>query len=178
MRASNIGHEIQSEELREAFKEFGEIKDVWVARSPSGFAFVHYLKQDDAQAAITAMNGKELKGCTLQVEMSRGRQRDPGSVKPGDWKCSQCNVNNFARRDSCYRCQAPKPSEGGGGNRGGGRGRSRSPRRDREDRGRGRDYDDYDRGRRYEERDDRGRDREDDRGREYGRGERRRSRSR
>jgi len=109
------------------------------------------------------------------VEMSKNRQRDPASVKPGDWRCPQCNVNNFARRDSCYRCQASKPSEGRGG-----RGRSRSPRRDRRDRDR--DYDDRPR-RGYDDRDDRrdddrGRDRDDDRGRDYGRSERRRSRSR
>lgn len=167
VRASNIGHEIQADELREAFKDFGEIKDVWVAQSPSGFAFIHFAKQDDAQTAINTMNGKELKGCTLQVEMSRSR-RDPSAIKHGDWKCPQCHVNNFARRDSCYRCQAPKPSEGRSGGGGGGRGRSRSPRRDR-----GR-YDDDRGSRRYDD-DRRGSGRDD---RDYGRSDRRRSHSR
>mmetsp|Transcript_42120 Transcript_42120/g.80572 ORF Transcript_42120/g.80572 Transcript_42120/m.80572 type:complete len:161 (+) Transcript_42120:59-541(+) len=63
-----------------------------------------------------------------------------GEIRPGDWSCSSCGMNNFARRTECFKCGTPKPSEkeparyGGGGDRdryrGGGRSRSRgrSPR--------------------------------------------------
>ncbi|XP_042395288.1 transcription initiation factor TFIID subunit 15-like [Zingiber officinale] len=27
-------------------------------------------------------------------------------VKPGDWHCACCGVNNFASRDSCFKCGA------------------------------------------------------------------------
>merc|ERR1719361_1617320 len=48
-----------------------------------------------------------------------------GEVRPGDWSCSSCGMNNFARRTECFKCGAPKSSErdeyrsdGGGGARG------------------------------------------------------------
>mmetsp|Transcript_88374 Transcript_88374/g.279661 ORF Transcript_88374/g.279661 Transcript_88374/m.279661 type:complete len:137 (-) Transcript_88374:55-465(-) len=57
-----------------------------------------------------------------------------GETRPGDWSCSSCGMNNFARRTECFKCGTPKPSDrgGGGGDRGGRyRSRSRSRGRDR-----------------------------------------------
>ncbi|KAJ3071953.1 hypothetical protein HDU98_004518 [Podochytrium sp. JEL0797] len=53
--------------------------------------------------------------------------------RPGDWDCSGCGKSNFASRQECYRCQAPKSGDaasgstgfgggGGGGGYGGGGG--------------------------------------------------------
>ena len=28
--------------------------------------------------------------------------------RPGDWDCDQCGAHNFASRNACYKCQAPK----------------------------------------------------------------------
>lgn len=41
---------------------------------------------------------------TETVEMKRNES------KPGDWKCS-CGVNNFAKRDKCFKCDQPKKVE-------------------------------------------------------------------
>eukprot|EP00029_Vermamoeba_vermiformis_P005575 TRINITY_DN1976_c0_g1_i2.p1 TRINITY_DN1976_c0_g1~~TRINITY_DN1976_c0_g1_i2.p1 ORF type:complete len:278 (-),score=25.86 TRINITY_DN1976_c0_g1_i2:478-1311(-) len=41
---------------------------------------------------------------TNNVNMNGG-----GGVKPGDWRCSACNENNFASRTSCFKCRASKP---------------------------------------------------------------------
>jgi hypothetical protein len=30
--------------------------------------------------------------------------------RPGDWNCAQCNVSNFASRQACFKCNAPKPA--------------------------------------------------------------------
>lgn len=30
------------------------------------------------------------------------------SPRPGDWKCASCSFNNFASRQVCFACQAPK----------------------------------------------------------------------
>ncbi len=60
-------------------------------------------------------------------QRDRGRRDDRGSgipMKQGDWTCSKCQNHNFAWRDNCNRCEAPKPSGGGGDrrdNRGGDR---------------------------------------------------------
>jgi hypothetical protein len=57
----------------------------------------------------------------MKVEASRSGGR--AEVKPGDWSCDQCRVNNFARRDTCFRCGAPKrgdrDDDRGGGRDGG-----------------------------------------------------------
>jgi hypothetical protein len=55
---------------------------------------------------------------------ARGDRRAP-EVRPGDWMCS-CGANNFARRDSCFKCG----KRGGGGGGGGGYGGGSSYRRD------------------------------------------------
>ena len=31
-----------------------------------------------------------------------------GPVRAGDWTCPSCNVNNFASRTVCFRCQTAK----------------------------------------------------------------------
>jgi hypothetical protein len=94
--------------------------------------------------------GRDLKGHNIKVEMSRSGGR--AEVKPGDWTCDQCRVNNFARRDACFRCGAPRPRDydqygggrDGGGRDGGGRGGGGGYDRGGYDRGGG--YDRYDRG--------------------------------
>ena len=55
-----------------------------------------------------------------------------GNVRPGDWSCPSCGINNFASRIKCFKCGTPKPgTEGepggfvggfGGGGGGGGSG--------------------------------------------------------
>lgn len=47
-------------------------KITWESR---GFGFVEYAKKEDAQKAIEAMNGKELKGMVLEVKEAEERKR-------------------------------------------------------------------------------------------------------
>ena len=64
-----------------------------------------------------------------------GNDRRGGDGKiytDNDWDCPKCQNSNFAFRQECNRCEAPRPGGGGGG---GGRpprrdDRSRAPRRD------------------------------------------------
>jgi hypothetical protein len=37
------------------------------------------------------------------------------SFRAGDWNCPACNAHNFASRNSCFKCHAPKDGGGGGG---------------------------------------------------------------
>ena len=48
--------------------------------------------------------------------------------RPGDWVCqaSNCSAHNFAKRNTCFKCDASRDGSGRGGGR---RGRSRSPYR-------------------------------------------------
>ena len=75
----NLTYEVTDEDLEAAFSEFGEItsasviSDRFSGRS-RGFGFVEMPKEEEAQAAIAAMNGKDLKGRALTVNEARPRE--------------------------------------------------------------------------------------------------------
>lgn len=81
--AGNLSWELNEDELRESFEAYGEVssvnilKDRMTGRS-RGFGFVEMPNQDEAQAAITAMNGKELKGRAIKVSEARPRPQGGG----------------------------------------------------------------------------------------------------
>ena len=40
-----------------------------------------------------------------------GESKEKGysqDVLRGDWICKKCKINNFARRQDCYKCKAPR----------------------------------------------------------------------
>mmetsp|Transcript_2242 Transcript_2242/g.4709 ORF Transcript_2242/g.4709 Transcript_2242/m.4709 type:complete len:201 (+) Transcript_2242:55-657(+) len=47
----------------------------------------------------------------------RGGGRDEREVnfKEGDWMCDSCGAHNFARREECFKCGAPKSGKSRGG---------------------------------------------------------------
>jgi len=72
----NLSREVTEEELREAFKAFGQVTSVSIIKDryggqPRGFAFVDMPAKAEAQAAITGLNGKEFKGKKLVVNEAR-----------------------------------------------------------------------------------------------------------
>lgn len=38
-----------------------------------------------------------------------------GGMRPGDWRCSDCNEHNFASRHECRNCRKPKILDDGSG---------------------------------------------------------------
>jgi RNA recognition motif-containing protein len=89
----NLSYDITEEDLRQAFEAFGQvasasiIKDKFTGQS-KGFGFIEMPSKEEAEAAISGMNGKELKGRTLNVNEARPRSdgRRGGSVskRPGN----------------------------------------------------------------------------------------------
>jgi RNA recognition motif-containing protein len=79
----NLSYEVSEEDLRQAFEQFGQvasasiIKDKFSGES-RGFGFVEMPTSAEAQAAITGLNGKELKGRTLNVNEARPRPEGGG----------------------------------------------------------------------------------------------------
>jgi RNA recognition motif-containing protein len=82
----NLSYEVTEEDLRLAFEPFGQvesatiIKDKYSGKS-KGFGFVEMSSKAEAQSAIDGLNGKELKGRTLNVNEARPRtesRRDRG----------------------------------------------------------------------------------------------------
>ena len=78
----NLLREVTEDDLRKAFEAFGQvtsasiIKDKFSGES-RGFGFVEMPAKAEAQAAISGLNGKELKGQALNV--NEARPRDEGS---------------------------------------------------------------------------------------------------
>ncbi len=79
----NLLREVTEDELRLAFEEFGQvetakiIKDKYSGES-KGFGFVEMPSKDEGQSAIDNLNGKELKGRTLNVNEARPRTDNRG----------------------------------------------------------------------------------------------------
>lgn len=74
----NLSYDVSEADLRSAFEEFGQvlsasvIKDKYTGES-KGFGFVEMPSLDEAKAAISALNGKELKGRAINVNEARPR---------------------------------------------------------------------------------------------------------
>ena len=81
-------------------------------------AVVHISPFRDTQVELLVGQPIELAPPKEKRESRRERNDDRGGpeMKAGDWICEKCRNHNFAWRDNCNRCEAPK-TEGGGGQR-------------------------------------------------------------
>ena len=74
----NLSHQTQADNLRQAFEGHGQvataniIKDKFSGES-KGFGFVEMPSQVEAEAAITNLNGTQLDGRTLTVNVAKPR---------------------------------------------------------------------------------------------------------
>jgi cold-inducible RNA-binding protein len=84
----NLSFEASNQDLKDAFAVHGQVetativKDSYSGRS-RGFGFVEMPNEAEARAAISAMNGKEIKGRAVKVNeaisKSDGRRGEGGS---------------------------------------------------------------------------------------------------
>ena len=78
----SLPFEVTDEDLEAAFTEFGEVSsarviiDRFSGRS-RGFGFVEMPTDSEGEAAIAAMNGKEMMGRPLTVNVARPREERP-----------------------------------------------------------------------------------------------------
>jgi len=85
----NLSYEVTEEELRQEFGAFGEVTSVNIITDkysgrPKGFGFVEMTSVSEGQAAITGLNGKELKDRTLNVNAARPRTDNRSGGSYGD----------------------------------------------------------------------------------------------
>lgn len=81
-----LTYTIKKSEIEEAFKEFGPIDNINLPTVPhgmhkgnnKGFCFIQFQKKEDAEKAVQAMHGKEMKGYHLHVEIAKPK----GETKP------------------------------------------------------------------------------------------------
>jgi len=79
----NLSHEVTKEDLKQAFEVFGQVESVNIIKDrysgeSRGFGFVEMPAKAEAQSAINDLNGKELKGQTLNVNEARPRTESRG----------------------------------------------------------------------------------------------------
>jgi len=83
---SNLNKILNEDDIKEKFSKFGPISDINIIKEPNnnesrGFGFITFENSKDAKAAVTEMNGYELKGKTINVDFSKRlkpRQPTPG----------------------------------------------------------------------------------------------------
>jgi len=74
----NLAREVTEEELKLAFEAFGKVETAKIIKDKysgdsKGFGFVEMPSKEEGQAALDGMNGKELKGRTINVNEARPR---------------------------------------------------------------------------------------------------------
>ncbi len=78
----NLSFNITENELQDAFAAHGTVLEANLMMDratgrPRGFAFITMSTPEEAQKAIQAMNGKELQGRALTVNIARPREERP-----------------------------------------------------------------------------------------------------
>lgn len=126
----NLGERGEKNELELEFERFGKLYDVWVARSPPGFAFVEFFDQSAAEEAVKELDGRRICGQRVRVELSHGRGK-PGRRPPPrrDDRDHYDDRYDDRLRRSPPRRMSPRRGRSPSGDGWRGRSRSRSPRR-------------------------------------------------
>jgi RNA recognition motif-containing protein len=79
--AGNLSYNVTEDDLRQAFEAYGQVasasivKDKFTGQS-KGFGFVEMPSDQEAKAAIAAINGTEMGGRSLNVSEARPRTDD------------------------------------------------------------------------------------------------------
>ena len=110
----NLSFNTTENDLQDAFAAHGTVVETnlmmdRVSGRPRGFGFVTMSSPEEAQKAIDALNGKEIDGRALTVNIARPREERPGG--------------GGGRRDFGGGGGGGRREFGGGGGGGGGRGR-------------------------------------------------------
>ncbi|MGB7567459.1 MAG: RNA-binding protein [Chitinivibrionales bacterium] len=79
----NLSFDAGEADVRQLFEAYGQVTSVSIIEDkftgrPRGFAFVEMAQDTEAQAAIAALNGKDLKGRPLTVNEARPRTEHRG----------------------------------------------------------------------------------------------------
>ncbi len=75
----NIEWGVTDEQLQELFAEHGEVEEAVIIKDkfsgrPKGFGFVTFVKDEDADKAIKALNDHDLNGRKLAVNEARPKE--------------------------------------------------------------------------------------------------------
>ena len=79
----NLSFNVTENDLNDAFAAFGTVTEANLMMDratgrPRGFGFVTMSTEEEAQKAVAALNGTEMDGRTLTVNVARPREERPG----------------------------------------------------------------------------------------------------
>jgi cold-inducible RNA-binding protein len=77
--AGNLGYSVADADLEKLFAAYGRVRSAQVIKDrdtgrSKGFGFVEMGSDQEAQAAIAALNGKEVEGRTMAVNEARPKE--------------------------------------------------------------------------------------------------------
>ena len=84
----NLSYDITEDEIRQEFAEFGEVESVAIITDrytgqPKGFGFVEMPQVSEGQAAVAALNGKNIKDRAIVVNTARSHSDNRGGGSYG-----------------------------------------------------------------------------------------------
>ncbi|MFV0423193.1 RNA recognition motif domain-containing protein [Oleidesulfovibrio sp.] len=99
----NLSYQMSEEELRSAFEAHGTVEKVRIISDhdtgrSKGFGFVEMTEDSEANAAIEALNGRELSGRTITVNEARPRPERSGGAGGGGFRRSGGGGGGFGNR--------------------------------------------------------------------------------
>ena len=84
----NLSYQTTQDELHTAFANFGAVERVSIVTDrdsgqPRGFAFIEMTERNEAENAISALNGSDLNGRAMNVNEARPKPQGGGSGRSG-----------------------------------------------------------------------------------------------
>ena len=75
----NLNYNLSETELKDVFEEFGEVSSVKIIKDRDtgrgkGFGFIEMPNDTEANAAISGLDGKEIKGRNVRVSVAKPRE--------------------------------------------------------------------------------------------------------
>ncbi len=76
----SLGYDVEESEIQRLFEQYGEVKSVRIIKDKEtgqskGFGFVEMENKEDAMKALERLNGHELNGRNIRVNLSKSKRR-------------------------------------------------------------------------------------------------------
>lgn len=76
----SLGYDVEESEIQRLFEQYGEVKSVRIIKDKEtgqskGFGFVEMEKKEDAMKALERLNGHELNGRNIRVNLSKSKRK-------------------------------------------------------------------------------------------------------
>merc|ERR1711953_507309 len=102
---------LDESDLEDEFEEFGDIKSIFVARNPPGFAYIEFYRDHDAKDAVYELQGKKVCGRKgVKVELARDSQRKrkrSRSISPETYRKYGSRTPSPRRKSRRSRSRSP-----------------------------------------------------------------------